>query len=353
MHGRVGRRRDETKPTLLTQRGLFRLRAWFLLQNRLGAEYNRGLGMPSDSQRPRLETRTSADFAIIIGFKPDSPDPSRVFRSMTQLIAAFQRLDRELVRSIDVNIEPVLLLEDVETGSVKSWLRSALSSLDDSTLKDGDWKKVVGRYLVKAKYLMIDFLDGNTEVITRKDIDQLQGRILSAAQSTGVRRIPIYAPPAKGLIVRTLEEFSKSIGDLQEGDTASFETSEGERVDFGLSLRIAPKDLEELIVEQSLSNDEDMILKIKKPDFLGDSQWEFVHEHAFEAKVQDTGWLADFRSGRVPLQPGAAIRAKVRVEVGYGYEREVVSKKYQIIKVYEVIPPPDHKQSSLLEGYNE
>jgi len=49
-------------------------------------------------------------YALTIEFKRDSPDPSRVFRAMTQLIEAFKNVDRELVHSIDVHVEPVALL---------------------------------------------------------------------------------------------------------------------------------------------------------------------------------------------------------------------------------------------------
>lgn len=86
----------------------------------------------------RKTRREMADFAIQVDFPPGSPDPARVFRSMTQLIDAFQRLDRELVRTIDLSIEPVLLLEDVEAGRVKTWLRAVLESVDDTALKEGD-----------------------------------------------------------------------------------------------------------------------------------------------------------------------------------------------------------------------
>jgi hypothetical protein len=304
--------------------------------------------MATDRQRTRLESRANADFAIVIEFQPDSPDPSRVFRSLTQLIGTFQRLDRELVRSIDVNIEPVMLLEDVEAGSIKSWLRSALSSVDDTALNAGEWKKIVGAYLVKAKYFIIDFLDGKTDIVTKEQIDTLQGQILEAVEKTGVKRIPAYTPPSKALLVQSIGDITNSLGALQNGDAAAFETRDGDRVEFNLTVRIAPKTLEELMVEQSLINEEDMILKIKKPDFLGDSQWEFVHEHAFEAKVTDFEWLAKFRNGEVQLLPGSAIRARVRLEIGYGFEREVVSKKYQVLKVYTEIPPPTREQRNLL-----
>ncbi len=294
-----------------------------------------------------LQATDTADFAIEIDFVRDTPDPARVFRSMTQLIDTFQKFDRELVRTIDVNIQPVLLLENVEAGSIRSWLRAALESVDDTALKEGEWKKVVGRYLVKAKYLTINFLSKRTEIKGKEELTALQGEILAAAEETGVKRIPAYSSPSSTLLVKTMSDMASSLAVLQQGDRAKFQTRDGDSVDFNLSIRVVPETLNQLLIERSLANEQEMILKIKKPDFLGDSRWEFVHETIFEAKVLDDDWLRRFRNNEFTLQPGSAIRALVRVEIGYGYEREIVSQKREIVKVYEVIPPPPHEQSKL------
>lgn len=292
--------------------------------------------------------KANADFALEIDFVPGSPDPARVFRSMTQLIDTFQRFDRELVQTIDVHIEPVMVLEDIEAGSVKSWLRAVLNATDDTGLQELNWKRVVVGYLVRAKYLMIDWLNGKTEISGTVDLDELQGEIFKAAEATGVKRIPAYQPPSKFLLVRCIIDMTGSLAQLEQNDRVVFETQEGERVEFNLSVRIVPESLKALLVEESLSHTEEMILKVKKPDFLGDSKWEFVHEHGLEAKMLDYEWLERFRNGEITLLPGSALRARVQVDVAYGIEREVVSRSHTIIKVLEVIPPPEHEQIKLL-----
>ncbi len=185
----------------------------------------------------------NADFAIEIDFVPGSPDPARVFRSMMQLIDTFQKFDRELVHTIDVNIQPVMLLEDVEAGSIKSWLAALLQATDDTGLGELNWKKIVGGYLVRAKYLTIDFLRGTTEAISKDDLEGLQRRILAAAEETGVKRIPAYSPPSKGLLVRSITDIGMSLSPLQSGDHAVFETRSGDKVEFNLSIQVVPESL--------------------------------------------------------------------------------------------------------------
>ena len=91
-----------------------------------------------DSQTPR------ADFCIEIDYTKESENPSRVFRSLFELIDTFQEIDRNLVTSIDVNIEPVLLLEDIEVGSIRVWLSNKLRLIPDDSAYHMDWKPIVG-----------------------------------------------------------------------------------------------------------------------------------------------------------------------------------------------------------------
>jgi hypothetical protein len=74
---------------------------------------------------------SKADFRVEMEYEKASENPSRVFRSMSELIDSFQEIDRNLVTSIDVNIEPILLLEDIEAGSIKVWLSNMLKLIPD------------------------------------------------------------------------------------------------------------------------------------------------------------------------------------------------------------------------------
>jgi hypothetical protein len=63
-----------------------------------------------------LMVRNNSDFCITVDFKKKSDNPARVFKAMTDLITAFQKFDTHLIGGIDSQLEPVILLEDVEIG---------------------------------------------------------------------------------------------------------------------------------------------------------------------------------------------------------------------------------------------
>jgi hypothetical protein len=106
----------------------------------------------------------TADFGIQINFEKGSPDPARIFRSMSELIDAFEAIDVDLISSISSEIEPIAIIEDVEAGSLRAWLSYILKTTDDDALKNLDWKKAVGSYLVRAKYYIINFTENKTEL---------------------------------------------------------------------------------------------------------------------------------------------------------------------------------------------
>ena len=135
-----------------------------------------------------------ADFCIEIDFQKGSESPSRVFRAMSELIETFEAFDVALVQSIDAKIEPVTIIEDIEAGSIKAWLRTILKEVDDDALKNIDWKPAIGKYLVKAKYLIINFIENKTQIVNREEINNLEFQILQSAEETDVKRFPSYAP---------------------------------------------------------------------------------------------------------------------------------------------------------------
>jgi hypothetical protein len=296
------------------------------------------------------DNNPKADFCLTIDYEKGVGSPSRVFRAMSDLIDALQETDKSLVGGIDAQIMPILLLEDVETGSVRAWLKQAVKSVDDEGLKKGDWKQVLGKYLVDTKYLIIRFLDKKVDLTDALELEKLVNEIYELSESTKINDIPAYESIPRDKLLSSIEKINTALAPLNDTDKATFSKSDGETASFNLSLYIAPEAISDLITSERLETTSKMILKVKKPDFLGNSQWEFKHDNRIiTARILDEKWLESFRSGDVVIRPGDAIRANVLIEVNYGYDREVVSTNYRIITVDEVIDINPQRQTVLFE----
>lgn len=146
---------------------------------------------------PVLDLRDFAAFAIEVDFVKGTGDPSRPFRTMVELTEALSRFDRDLVKSVDTSIEPILVLEDVEAGSIKSWFMSVLHSADDTALASGDWKKIVGSYAVRGKYSLLKWLNSASSVTDPKLLENIQRELLREAEKTNIRGLPGYIPMSR------------------------------------------------------------------------------------------------------------------------------------------------------------
>lgn len=282
--------------------------------------------------------KTEADFCICIDFDKNAPDPSRIFRTMTGLIDSFQEIDKTLVSLIDNKIDTVLMLEDIQAGSLKTWLKNILTALDDQGIKNLNWKPLVGKYLVKAKYIVLDMMNKKTTITDRKEIIQARDDLLKLAEDTAVKRIPAYAPITPQKIIESIGRINGAIKNLSKTDKAKYITKDDQEVRFNIEFNFVPEALEDLITKEVLEAIVPMILKVKKPDYLGESKWEFKYENRIiSAKISDEEWLGKFQDREIDVRPGDSIRANVKQRAKYGYDFSVISISYEILKVVEVI----------------
>ncbi len=202
-----------------------------------------------------------ADFCIEIDFEKGSENPTRIFKALTEMIDTFQQLDRALVDSIDSKIEPIATIEDVESGSIRVWLAQKLRSVDDEGLKKLDWKQVVGRYLVEAKYIVINWLEGTTEITDKAQIEELETKLLEAAVNTDVNHIPSYSPVQRQKLLPAISKISNAADYLNENEKIKFITSDQEKT-INAKFKLVPESIEALLTSETIVSTAEMILKV-------------------------------------------------------------------------------------------
>ncbi|MBS0383727.1 MAG: hypothetical protein JSS00_00080 [Proteobacteria bacterium] len=276
-----------------------------------------------------------ADFAFYIDFKRGTGSPSRVFTATSEFIRACERFDRELLKSIDSRIETVLILEDIEAGSLKTWLRNQLVAADDDALKKMDWKRLVGKYLVDAKYAALRFLDDGS---APRELPKLSREIQQIAAATDVRHLPDYAPPSPRALLDALKDFQSVKDALSIDDRAKYIAGE-RQLEINLSVRWNVDEIEALAVKQVMrSPPSPMILAVKKPDYLGNSQWDVrLGRRTIQAKIQDSEWLRRFQNREIDVRPGDALQCMVEVEHLYGHDNELIAEHYTVLSVDNVL----------------
>ena len=285
-------------------------------------------------------TREKEDvqFCLKVDFDKEADRPERVFEGIAGMIRSLQELDHTLISCVGGEIKPVLMLENVEAGSIKVWLRQKLEALPDSAIRDGEFKKIVGHFLVEAKYAAIKFLDEKKTIESRDELKQLEQRILDTAQGTEINQLGCYHPPKIEGLLESMKQISSVVKGMGPNDKMAFVDANGNALTISGDFDIPLNTMEDMITREVTSAESIMLLKVKQPDFLGEAQWKFKFgTKLIDAKILDEEWLRDYHSRKFVLQPGDSIRARIHCEVAYGYNNEPIRERYEVQKVIDIL----------------
>jgi hypothetical protein len=290
---------------------------------------------------------TESEFNLYIDYEKSEGEPSRVFHAMGELIDAFEGLDELLAGIISEGDGTELVLEDIEASSLRAKLRSIILGVPDDALKDGDWKKILGHFLVKAKYLVARWLSDNPQITSVDQIQSLQKELEVLAQQTGARHLPFFRPVDKRALLGKIAEIDRAITYLDPRDTLKYESSYGQ-VTLPHTQHVHETLIRDILTREVIDSNDERIVKVKKPDYLGKSQWMLKYSgHSFLASIDDLEWLHRFQAGLEPLQPGDSLRVLMHVEVFYGESMEVVHVNHTVRRVIGVVHSQEITQSQI------
>ncbi len=285
---------------------------------------------------------------IRIEFERGTGDPSRVFRAMAGLIESTQLLDSHLALSIGANVRTSLVLQDVEAASLKAKLKTVIEELPDEAVKAGDVKKVIGHFLYKAKHKILDWCSERDKINDREEVKKLEADIHALAEQSDIKLLPAYAPVETATLLSDINAVNNALDCLEGHDAATFKTPLGAS-NYNPGLTVSDEVVQELITRETIEGEGERILKVKKPDYLGNSKWGFKYgAHMIEAKILDLNWLGKFQNNHEPVHPGDSLRVVLREAVAYGYDNEIVHTEYEITEVREVIRGMRVIQGSIL-----
>lgn len=296
-------------------------------------------------------TRSRSSFGLEINFDKEGGDPSRVFIAMSELIKACQDIDRKLVGSIQVELEPVLLLEDIQRGSLVAWVRSVFK-LSEGTPDLGLDTIRLEEYLDTSKFSLIDSTRNKTN-LTDLGLTEVQMKIFEVlSEKKPTPELPIYTPVPKKDLLFGIQKIQTAVSCLEEGrDTAKYIGRDNSKVPFNLTLDITPGSIEDILTREIIENKLTKLLKVKRPDYLGSSQWEFKDGGTtIYAKIADFEWLEKFREREFMLAPGDSLLATVEVVSKYDIDNNLISTRHTLLEVLEVraaMPSNEPIQKSL------
>lgn len=289
------------------------------------------------------------EFEIALQFEKGTRDPSRIFIGMAEYIDTFTAIDSNLLSTFDAEIQTHLELDDIQTGSIRTIVRRVLEAVDDSALKDGNWSQVIGRFLHRAKHSLLKWCEENKQVNSTQLVKTMADEINDLAKQTHLHHIPSYRPYTPQSLVRNVQSLAEAGRVLQVSDTVLYRAC-GESIAINRTITFLPDVLEELLEPESDNKRVKAVVVIKKPDYLGDSQWELRYEgHTIRAHIQDGDWITSFRKRQFEIKPGDALRVILDIRYELDEVGKILLPQYEVKEVLGIVPGTSGDQQLLIE----
>jgi hypothetical protein len=280
-----------------------------------------------------------ADFSFRIVFEKGQGNPRRIFDAASELIDGFEQLDNAIAGSVDAKIQPVMVLEDIDAGSIRVWLSSFLKKIDDQGLREGEIKKALGPALVEAKYAAIAYLDKDQDAAAGGALE-LRETLRSLAAKSDISHLGYYPPIHEAKLLAALDSFQDGKRLLGPNDKLMLESPGHKTYEVDLTKTWDPSEIIQIDKTTTEKHSEgEIILTIRRPDMTGKAKWQFTRgKFPVFAKITHEDWLRRFHDRKViGLHSGDAMRCKVRFTYIFDDKGSMTEEQIEIFEVLEII----------------
>ena len=265
------------------------------------------------------------------------------FDSLREFYEVLYDFDKYLIGSIYQGGLPYYMLTDIEYSSIKTKVAQLLKGIPDDAIKALDWKKLIGNFLLKAKYWLLEYLEKNPSIDSKKDLEVIANKInkelseISKGEALMVDYLDLY------FFLNAIAGVQKITDKMNKDDSFEYKSSFGNAIiKNGISINKG-KILAEL-GQSSIENETTEVLKAKKIELLNEKPiWHFLRgKKPLIATMLDSNWLDDFHSRKVSIQSNDSLKVKMRTTHTYSNNFSEAKTKHEIVEVLEIIKPENN-----------
>lgn len=211
---------------------------------------------------------TEIEFELNYLFKEEKEIFSS-FDSLKEFYEVLYDFDKYLIGSIYQGGTPYYRLADIEYSSIKTRVAQVLKGIPDDAIKALDWKRIIGNFLLKAKYWLLEYLERNPLIESKKDLEIIANKInkelseISRGEALMVDYLDLY------FFLNAIAGVQKLTDKMNKHDSFEYKSSFGNAIiKNGININ-KPKILAEL-GQSSIENETTEVLKAKKIELLND-----------------------------------------------------------------------------------
>jgi len=271
------------------------------------------------------------EFGLVIDYSPGKSAALDVLGGAMALVQSLDTLDRALLSTINTELEPVSILNDVQHSSLKILLARVLRKMPDEHLSSLEWKKWVGELLVKGKHLLLQKIDADTPEIEQK-LKELDAHYKAAPLLLG------YEPPKVSKVKAALNDVSHARNSIKD-HIVTFQSELGDIL-LGTGVTDDVIVIDASVVD-TITNKGREFLKVRYPDMLGNAQWTVLRSgRNTRVEILHQAWLNEYHARAFTILPGDSLDCSFEESIDYDAQRNEVDRKISITEVHAVITPP-------------
>ncbi|WP_108213219.1 hypothetical protein [Pontibacter mucosus] len=281
----------------------------------------------------RMKKEVVSPFDIKLEFDKSTENPSRLFQSFAELIDSISRLDTVIAKTVNTTVSAKIYLDDFEKGSLIAKLWNELILNDDNKIDDVQSSEPVSEYIEEARAASLNYLSNGKSSVT--ELQGLNKEIKNIADKKDLAKSFNYVDVDLLELASALNEVNNSTDKLTDKEkyTVTSPNTDARELKAGTP-KIDIEAVENALTSDTITNTSQVYYKIKRPDFLGDSQWEFKFGNKnIKAKILHEEWLTKFHNGEVVVVPGDSLRVKVKQVSKYNKNGYLISDKIEIVEV--------------------
>ncbi|XDF80100.1 hypothetical protein AAFX60_017125 [Aliivibrio fischeri] len=269
-------------------------------------------------------------FEIRLDYKPCVGKPERVFLAMAAYVSAFESLTYTVGKAVDADLNFTYELSAVETGSLKS------------VIKCGSKIKLIAEAIGSIPRLIANSMVGLDEFDSEESIDKSVCKIEDDLMTQDKVEFPNQINIDRYQYAKDIKKLCQASELLVDGETIDIQTPASSNVVY-LNTKVRfDKDVDDLFVEHSTTVKRTETLLVKKPEFLGDSQWDFKsveRNTVFSASIEHKEWLSRYQKCELGhLDPGDALIAFISYDAcKLKNAKSFTNRNYKVLHVEKVI----------------
>ncbi|MBL0518852.1 MULTISPECIES: hypothetical protein [Aeromonas] len=281
------------------------------------------------------------NICLKIDFQKNSEKPQRVFDSMSLLISSIEEFHESVLQAVDTEIRPLLLLSDINEGSIKSWLTINI----DGDIPNEKQSKFID-FMNYCTERLIDFIKDKDTIKNVDELDPLIDELHWKADELNLEEFPNVFDLNRYRLLKAYTSISDASEKLNAKDNIYVLANE-HTVKLNKMFKLTKDDIDLLIVDSTRSNITKETLIIKKADFIGNSMWDFIKgKTKISAKMRVPEWLTEFHNRKVLVAPGDGLLCDLVTIVFYDKYDKPIETKYEVIKVHNPVEMRLYKQGN-------